>query len=536
MALRGAPALASRWLAALVVAAGLLGSGAAQAPGAAAQSAAPDVGVASRGAAGRGFLAPPEHGVWYQVFVRSFQDSDGDGVGDLPGLRSRLPYLAELGVTGLWLMPVHPSPSYHGYDVTDHYAVNPEYGTLDDLLGVLHDAHALGMRVILDLVPNHTSSQHPWFRAALAGDPAYRDRYVWSDDPPPWRGTFGGSAWHAADGAYYLGLFSPDMPDLNHADPAVEREVHDVAAFWLGLGFDGFRVDAIQHVVEGEGGVIANAPENYAWVARFQAHVDAVAPGAVVLGETWTDMPAIARYHTEAGLHAATDYPLYQDLVRALLTRSAADLAFGLAQAEAMYPPGAMRATFTSNHDQGRLATRLSVPRRDERRLALAAGLLLTLPGTPFLYYGEEVGMTDGPGAFDVGKRTPMPWEPVPGLGFTTGEPWTDPGEAAPGVTVAEQRRDPTSLWWCYRRMIALRRTHPALYRGATRVLDAGQRAVLALERDAGDERLFVVANLGARDLAVELPDVPEGAVDVLTGRAFDGTVPALTLLVLGTP
>src|SRR5690606_36575411 len=337
VALRGAPALASRWLAALVVAAGLLGSGAAQAPGPAAQSAAPDVGVAARGAAGRGFLAPREHGVWYEVFVRSFQDSDGDGVGDLPGLRSRLPYLAELGVTGLWLMPVHPSPSYHGYDVTDHYAVNPEYGTLDDLLGVLHDAHALGMRVILDLVPNHTSSQHPWFRAALAGDPAYRDRYVWSDDPPPWRGTFGGSAWHAADGAYYLGLFSPDMPDLNHADPAVEREVHDVAAFWLGLGFDGFRVDAIQHVVEGEGGVIANAPENYAWVARFQAHVDAVAPGAVVLGETWTDMPAIARYHTEAGLHAATDYPLYQDLVRALLTRSTADLAFGLAQAEAMY-------------------------------------------------------------------------------------------------------------------------------------------------------------------------------------------------------
>lgn len=511
-----------RSLRAWVLTAGLLlGSAAAQAPG---------------GEPAPHLLAPPEHGVWYEVFVRSFQDSDGDGVGDLPGLRSRLPYLAELGVTGLWLMPIHPSPSYHGYDVSDYYAVAPEYGTVEDLVRVLDDAHSLGMRVVLDLVPNHTSSQHPWFLAALRGDPAYRDYYVWSDDPPPWRGTSGGRAWHPAGDSFYLGLFSPSMPDLDHRNPAVVQEIYDVADHWLSLGFDGFRVDAIQHVIEGEDGRIANTEETYAWVRGFQQHVRAAFPHAVVLGETWTEMPAIARYHREARLHGSFDYPLWRELTRAVQARSASDLAFALAQAEDLYPEGALRATFLGNHDQTRFATQLSIPRRDERRMRLAASLLLTLPGMPVVYYGEEIGMVDGPGAFDVEKRTPMPWDPSPGRGFTAGEPWTDPGEGAPGVSVAQQRASPSSLWWHYRRMIALRRTHPALYRGATTVLDTGQRAVLALERDSGDELLHIVANLGARDAVVSLPSLPEGTMDLLTGRAFDGNVPALTLLVLGSP
>lgn len=505
-------------------------------PGAPAEPAGPPAvaGLEEQEHPERPSLAPPEHGVWYEVFVRSFADSDGDGVGDLPGLRSRLPYLAELGVTGLWLMPIHPSPSYHGYDVTDLYAVNPEYGTIEDLLRLLEDAHALGIRVVLDLVPNHTSSLHPWFQAALAGDPKYRDYYVWSDDPPRWRGALGGSAWHEAGGAYYLGLFGPDMPDLNHRNPEVARELVDVASFWLGLGFDGFRVDAVQHVVEGEDGLIANAPENYEWVRALVATVRSAFPDAVLVGETWTEMPAIVRYHSAAGLPGSFDYPLWRELTGALQRRSASDLAFALAQAESLYPPGAMRATFTGNHDQTRLATQLSLPRRDERRLRLAASLLLTLPGTPFVYYGEEVGMVDGPGDLDVGKRTPMAWERGPGLGFTTGVPWTDPGEPPPGATVAEQRASPGSLWWHYRRMIAFRRIHPALYRGRTRVLESGERAVLALERDAGDEVLYVLANLSARDAHVSPTGLPPGLTDLLTGRAFDGTVPALTLLVLG--
>ncbi|HEX7002431.1 MAG TPA: alpha-amylase family glycosyl hydrolase, partial [Trueperaceae bacterium] len=384
-------------------------------------------------------LPPPEEIVWYEVFVRSFQDSDGDGVGDLDGVTSRLDYLSELGIGGLWLMPIYPSPSYHGYDVTDLTAVNPDYGTLADFEQLLAAAHARGMRVILDFIPNHTSDRHAWFQAALAGDTEYRDFYVWSDDPPDWRGALGGPAWHAGGGSHYLGLFSPSMPDLNHRNERVVEEVLGAAAFWLKLGADGFRVDAIQHVVESADGITANAPENYAWVERFQRFVREVAPSAVVMGETQSDMPAIVRYHRDAGLHMSLDYPLWRDLRAAILARSASDLAVTLEQQASLYPEGAARATFTGNHDVTRLASELSIPRRDERRIRLAASLLLTLPGTPFIYYGEEIGMPDGPGSRDVEKRTPMRWEPGPGVGFSTATPWTDTGPDLPGVSVHEQ-------------------------------------------------------------------------------------------------
>ena len=479
-------------------------------------------------------MPAPEHVVWYEVFVRSFQDSDGDGVGDLRGVTQRLDYLEDLGVGGIWLMPIYPSPSYHGYDVTDYRAVNPEYGDLDDLVQLIEEAHARGIRVILDFVPNHTSDRHPWFRAASAGDPAYRDYYVWSDDPPDWSGTLGGSAWHEAGDSHYLGLFSPSMPDLNHRNDAVVEEVFGAAAYWLGLGVDGFRVDAIQHIVESEDGVTANSRENYAWVERFQNFVREAAPHAVVMGETLTGMPAIVRYHRDSGLHMSLDYPLWRELTAAIQRRSAHDLAFALQQELSLYPEGAARATFTGNHDVTRLATQLSIPRRDERRMALAAGLLLTLPGTPFIYYGEEIGMPDGPGSLDVEKRTPMRWDPGPGRGFTTGKPWTDPGEALAGVSVAEQAGEAGSLLEKYRRLIHLRNDHPALHGGETRVLEVADGALLALERDGGGETLFVLANLGARDVEVDGAALPVGAAtDLLSATRFTGTVPGLTVMVL---
>jgi len=467
------------------------------------------------------YAQPWSRGVWYEVFVRSFQDSDGDGVGDLRGVIQRLPYLEELGVSGIWLMPIHPSPSYHGYDVSDYYDVNPDYGTLEDMRALLEAAHARGMRVILDLVPNHTSREHPWFQAALAGDPAFRDLYVWSDDPPPWRGTRGGSAWHASPGGAYLGLFSPAMPDLNHRNPAVVQAMQDVARFWLELGVDGFRVDAIQHVVESDDGGISNTPETYAWVAGFQAFLHEAAPHAFLVGETWTEMPAIVRYH-EAGLNMSFDYPLWRTLLSAVQARSAADLGDALAQAERLYPAGAARGTFLANHDQTRPATQLSLPRRDEARMKLAAGLLLTLPGTPFLYYGEEIGLPDGPGAFDVEKRTPMRWEPPDAegrFGFSTVTPWTDPGEALPGVNVAEQRADEASVWHAYRRLIALRNALPALDVGGFELLAAGPRAVLAARRsaegDAPGGRVVLLANLGARPASVPLAELGVARTDV---------------------
>lgn len=479
-------------------------------------------------------MPAPEDVVWYEVFVRSFQDSDGDGVGDLRGVTQRLDYLADLGIGGLWLMPIHPSPSYHGYDVTDYRDVNPEYGTVQDLVELLDAAHARGLRVIIDFVPNHTSSSHPWFQAALAGDPWYRDFYVWSEEPPNWRGNYGGSAWHPAGGSHYLGLFSPAMPDLNHRNEDVVTEIMSVARFWLELGVDGFRVDAIQHVVESPDGVTANAPENYAWVKMFQDFMSEVSPGALIVGETWTAMPAIARYHRESGLHMSFDYPIWRELTEAIQRRSASDLAFAIEQESALYPADAARATFTGNHDQTRLATQLSFPRRDERRIKLAASLLLTLPGTPFLYYGEELGMPDGPGTSDVEKRTPMRWEPGAGLGFTSGVPWASPGEDSTGVSVAEQTGDPGSVLEHYRTLIHVRNAYPALNRGAAAVLETGDPALLALERSHGDEALYVLANLSARELEAAGVDLPAGSYrDLVTGAVFEGVVPALTVLVL---
>lgn len=511
-----APALRP-WLVAAAVAVTMLTGEAAHVATAQAQAQATDVPV-----------RPWSDLVWYEIFVRSFQDSDGDGIGDLQGVRSRLPYLAELGVGGIWLMPIHPSPSYHGYDITDYRAVNPDYGDLDDLRALLDDAHALGMRVIFDYVPNHTSAQHPWFQAALAGDPAYRDTYVWSDDPPDWRGTGGGSAWHQVDGGSegtapgraYLGLFSASMPDLNHRNPEVRRELFDVARFWLEFGFDGMRVDAIQHIIEGEDGSIRNTDATYAWVAEFEAFVHRVRSGAFVLGETWTETPAIVRYHAEADLDMSLDYPLWRVTLAAIQARSAADLAFQLEQTQAQYPEDAVRGVFLSNHDQTRHATQLSFPRRDERRLKLAAALLLTMPGTPILYYGEEIGMPDGPGAFDVEKRTPMRWEAPAAdgtFGFSTAAPWTAPGDAVAGVSVAEQRDDPASLWTTYQRLIALRAAHPALRHGATDVVDVGERAVLALHRTVGEDDVLVLANLAGRTVTVSLASVAwEAARDLL--------------------
>ncbi len=452
------------------------------------------------------WASDPGDGVYYEVFVRSFRDTNGDGQGDFRGLTRSLAYLESLGVTGLWLMPIHPSPTYHGYDVTDYRAINPDYGTMADFLAFVDAAHARGMRVLLDLVVNHSSSDHPWFRAALAGDETYREYYVWSDERLDWRGTGGGPAWHAAgDGTYYLGLFEGGMPDLNHRNPAVTEAMLDVAAFWLDLGVDGFRIDAIQHVVESEDGVIANASENYAWVADFNARLRARHPGAFIVGETWTSTPAIAAYHRDALLDMSFNYPLWRALLSAVANRSAIDLRSQLELDETAYPEGARRGTFLSNHDQIRPATSLSPLRRDESRLALAARLLLTLPGTPFLYYGEEIGLPNGPSADDRDKRTPMRWTADERGGFGPGDPWREPSTQQPRVSVAAQRHDPDSLLQTYARMIALRASTPALAAGSTSVVPGLPASLLAFWREHEDGAVVVVANLGAAAAEVEL-------------------------------
>ncbi len=491
-------------------------------------------------------------GVYYEIFVRSFQDSDGDGVGDLAGATERLDYLEDLGVTGVWLMPIHPSPSYHGYDVTDFYEVNPDYGTLEDFDTFVSEAHARGIRVVIDLVVNHTSDRHPWFLKAKINDPDYRDYYSWSDTNLGWRGTGGAPAWHETGSGYYLGLFWSGMPDLNYRNDSVVQAMDEVARFWLQRGVDGFRIDAIQHIVESTDGQIRNTPENIAWVKDFEAFIKTVRPDAFLVGETWTDAGTIATYFTDGDLDAAFDYPLWSALLDAVQSPSALNLAFTLKQNAELYPPDASLATFIANHDQVRPATSLGFLKRDVPRLKLAAGLLLTLPGTPFLYYGEEIGLPNGPGDKDEEKRTPMRWtSDEPYAGFSAVEPWYPFSTDDPAITVAAQADDPDSLLRWYEQLIKLRHETPALQRGSLTVLETEDRSLLAFCRAGADEAggegvgegvgeavegVLVVANFGNQEAALELSSLgTDRAVDLLTTTALSGTLtlPKTSLAVL---
>lgn len=450
---------------------------------------------------------------FYEIFVRSFADSDGDGIGDLRGLTARLDYLndgnpsttTDLGVDALWLMPIFASPSDHGYDTTDYYAINPQYGTLADFDSLLAAAHRRGMRVIVDLAINHTSNRHPWFvESASSPSSPLRDWYVWRADNPGWRQPWGGGAtWHTVNGSYYYGVFWGGMPDLNFNNAEVRQAIKQVAAYWLMRGVDGFRLDAARHLIEdGPGEQQVNTPGTHAFWREFAAYVRKGAPEALLVGENWTSTDQIARFYgsteTVAGgdeLPMSFDFPLAGAILAGVRSGDATPIASTLANIARLYPPGACDAPFLSNHDTPRVATELG---SDGRKLRTAAALLLTLPGSPFIYYGEEVGLEGGKP--DPNIRTPMPWnDREPGGGFTTGRAWRPFNDGRAQANVEWQTESPSSLLSHYRRLIHLRASSPALRTGNITVLDAGEdnRQLLAFVREAGGERVLVVHNLG---------------------------------------
>jgi alpha-amylase len=467
------------------------------------------------GGASEGPPARPDlrGGTVYEIFVRSFADSNGDGIGDLKGLTAKLDVLNDgdpqsttsLGIEAIWLMPLHPSPSYHGYDVTDYLAINPQYGTMADFDEFLAAAKQRGIAVLLDMVVNHTSTQHPWFVSASSGAAAERrDFYMWRDTQPIWsRPWDAANPWYARGDAYYYGLFCGCMPDLNLGNPAVEAELFAAMTFWLDRGVDGFRLDAVRYLFESSSGALADQPENHAFLKRMRAHVDQARPGSLLVAEAWGPLAIQARYWGQGDqVHLAFSFDLAEALKEAARTGNAATLINHLARSEATFADKdrAFEAPFLSNHDQPRVLRELG---GDAGAARVAAAALFAMPGTPFIYYGEELGMRGGAAANDEHKRTPFRWTAeAPGHGFSDATPWFRGDEAA-GVDVATQQADPTSLWHHYRKLIGLRRAQRALHAGdATRpaVTGGGEGLVVLLRTAPTGERVLFVANFDSAE------------------------------------
>jgi glycosidase len=413
-------------------------------------------------------------------------------------------------------MPIFESPSYHGYDVVDYEAVEKDYGTNADLDHLLAEAHRRGIRIVVDLVLNHTSSEHPWFRES-ASSPASprRDWYVWSATDQGWGQPWNPSqsTWHGRGGAFYYALFWGGMPDLNYRTPAVREEANRIAAHWLSRGVDGYRLDAIRHLVEnGPGAGQQGSPENHAFLREFRRAVAAAKADAVLVGEVWSNTFDISDYYGKEGdeLQLLFDFPLASAIVEGVRAGDATTVATVIDEVVRTYPPGAVDAPFLTNHDQIRIASQLQ---GDRAKLGTAAAILLTLPGAPFIYYGEELGLPNGPGGDDEWKRTPMVWDGTANAGFTSAaKPWQRSSRNQVVTPAAAQSADPGSLLSRYRALIHARKRSPALSRGSIETLQAS-RSVLAYLRRVEGETVLVAHNLGSSAAAVALP-VPGSAAE----------------------
>ncbi len=435
--------------------------------------------------------------VFYEVFVRSFKDSDGDGTGDIDGLIEKLDYLNDgdpntdddLGITGLWLMPIMESPSYHGYDVVDYFQVDEEYGTSEDFQRLIDEAHARGIRVIVDLVLNHTSSDHPWFQEAREPDSELRDWYIWSDEDPGYRGPWGEQVWHYSGGDYYYGVFWEGMPDLNFENAEVTGAMLEAAKFWLeDMGADGFRLDAVKHIVE-DGEQQENTTATHEWLDGFFTFYKDVNPDAFTVGEAWTSTNQVLEY-TGDEVDIAFQFDLSQAILDTSKDGTGNPYLREMVKVVDSYPAG-QYATFITNHDQNRVMTELE---GDEGAAKVAASLLLNSPGVPFIYYGEEIGMTGMKP--DENIRRPMQWSGNNlRVGFTSGSPWRRPAKDFEERNVALQAADPESLLSHYRSLIQLRNDHEALRIGDWLAIDAGHDGLVAFLRYTENETLLIVVN-----------------------------------------
>ncbi len=489
-----------------------------------------------------------KEGVCYQIYPRSFHDASGDGIGDLAGIVAKADYLESLGIAGVWLSPVYPSPMKDfGYDIADYTDIDPTFGNLEQFDTLLQELHSRDIRVVMDLVPNHTSDLHPWFREACESiESPKRDYYIWADPAPGggppnnWKASFGGSAWtlHEPSGQYYLHSFLPEQPDLNWRNPEVCREIQDVMRFWFDRGVDGFRIDVV-HMLAKDPDLRDDPPDNpfahvlgrpevHEYVRLLRAVADEYA-GKMLVGETFVlDVDYLLSFYGDGTdeLHLAFNFPL------ALCGWNARFMAKVVERTLSGLPPGAAACFMFSNHDLPRHPRRFG-----EASVRPAAVLLLSLPGTPFMYMGEEIGMTGNPpppqflvdpGGRD-GSRTPFQWDTSPNAGFCPPgvQPWLPVSEDYPSVNVEVEERDEDSTLNLYRRMIAFRNSSPALRRGSYRGILAEDKLWL-FERQAEDDAVLVAANMGDEARVVELPEPwsRQARIVICTDALMEGNRP----------
>ncbi|HEU65950.1 MAG TPA: maltose alpha-D-glucosyltransferase [Chloroflexi bacterium] len=505
----------------------------------------------------------------YELHIRAFSDSQGDGVGDFLGLTEKLDYLEDLGVTALWLLPFYPSPlKDDGYDISDYTSIQPVYGTMHDFRTFIDEAHRRGLRVIIELVLNHTSDQHPWFQRARRAAPGsrWRDFYVWSDTPEKYReariifkdSEYSNWTWDYVARAYYWHRFYSHQPDLNYDNPAVRRAIFRTIDFWLKLGVDGLRVDAVPYLYEREGTNCENLPETHAFLRELRKHVDEKFKNRMLLAEAnqWPE-DAAAYFGDGDEFHMAFHFPLMPRMFMAIRMEDHFPIIDILQQTPAI-PETSQWAIFLRNHDELTLemvtdeerdymyrmyasdpAARLNLGIRrrlapllnnDRKKIELMNGLLFSLPGTPVIYYGDEIGMGDNFYLGDRnGVRTPMQWSPDRNAGFSHANPQKlylppiiDPEYLYEAVNVENQRNNPDSLLWWMRRTIALRKRFKAFGRGSLEFLQPKNRKILTFLRRYQDEAILVVANLShaAQQTQLDLSEF-QGRVPVeLFGRA----------------
>ncbi len=490
-----------------------------------------------------------DNAVFYQIWPRSFYDSNKDGHGDFNGITAKLPYLQELGVNAIWLTPVFDAPSYHGYDFTDFYNVEPDYGTMADFENLIQQAAGKDIRIILDLVINHISDKHGWFIRSAQNEAPYKDYFIWRDDLPE---TGWGHAWDTNDlpeavwhwndnrKQYYYAAFGASQPDLNLTHPDVIAEMKKMAKFWLDKGVAGFRLDAVRFAVENGPRQQADTAETIAYWEDFNQYVKSINPEAYLVGEAWVDIPVAARYYADGkGLDQGFDFEIGYNILGQLMQQQHNEAQFGTMsntvseqQVSTQSPlqhnlerrrhsdaPLNFFAPFLTNHDQDRVGWQL---KQNQAKAKQAAAMLFSSPGTTYIYYGEEIGMTQATTGNDVYRRAPMQWDSTAQAGFTTAEKsWVEQPELfgqhyqpwwptflaeqlqQPENTVKTQRQQAGSLWNFYRFLIHQKTQRPELSTKGSYTAEEVLPGLLVIDRKQGEHRTVFVLNLNNEPLDI---------------------------------